>query len=362
MGDDVHLVHSTGRLDDGFARGVDALGGRVRRTVIEMRRAPHPSDLTALRKLRRYMRAHGPFDVVHGQSSKGGALARLVRSDTEGAIVYTPHCVYTLNPTIGRLKRIVYGRAELWLARRTDAVIAVSPSESDHLRRLGFPADRLHLVPNGFENKAWPARDVVRARLGFAERDQVVGFLGRLSPQKDPLLLIEAFAALSARHRSAVLAVAGDGELESEGRDRAQELGVADRVRWLGYVRPDEFLPGCDLFALSSRYEGMPYVYLEAMSCGLPIVSTNVGGSELAIEHGRNGLVVPRADVDALCEAIDSLLSDDERRAGMGVASRERSSRYSLQAMLLGTKRVYEASVMARSKRSPTHSEAGFVR
>ena len=78
-GDEVHLLYSTGRLDKAFEDGLNKLGARVRSTVIEMQRAPHTTDVKALRALKQYVRDHGPFDVLHGQSSKGGALARLLR-------------------------------------------------------------------------------------------------------------------------------------------------------------------------------------------------------------------------------------------------------------------------------------------
>ncbi|MCA8958389.1 MAG: glycosyltransferase [Planctomycetes bacterium] len=347
-GDEVHLIHATGRSDPTFEEGIGRLGDGIRRRVIEMRRAPHAGDLSALRELRRYAEAHGPFDVVHGQSSKGGALVRLARRTSFGALVYTPHCVYTLNPMISRVKRLVYGSAERWLAKRTDAVIAVSPSEADHLRDFGFPDGALHCVPNGLGAMAWRPRAEARVALGLEDDQLVVGFLGRLTAQKDPLLLVEAFAQVASRHPRAVLAVAGTGELSSPARYRANMLGIADRIRWVGFQRPQEFLPACDLFVLSSRYEGMPYVYLEALACGLPIVSTAVGGSELAIVEGENGLVVPHGDVQALARALKVLLADGDKRAAFAAASLRRSAQFTLPSMVSATRRAYEGAVERR--------------
>lgn len=341
-GDEVHLVHATGRTDAAFAEGLTSLGDRVRQRVIEMRRAPHASDVRALRELRAYVKEHGPFDVTHGQSSKGGALARLVRSEGTGVVVYTPHCVYTLNPSVRGIKRFVFGRAERWLARHTHAVIAVSPTEAQHLEDLGFRPEIVHCVPNGIADTDWMDKKDARSRLGLPEDALIVGFLARMSPQKNPLLMIEAFAAIADQHPQARLAMAGTGDLEDAARRRASELRVSDRVHWLGYQRPADFLPCADLFALSSDYEGMPYVYLEALSCGLPIVTTDVGGSELAIEDGRNGSIVPRGDHNGLGAALARVLVDPDLRHRMSAAARERAREFSLAKMLQRTQAVYQ--------------------
>lgn len=343
-GDEVHLIYATGRTDRAFEDGVNRLPSRVHTQVLEMRRAPHTSDVGAMRVLRRYLRDHGPFDVVHGQSSKGGALVRLAR-EAGSAVVYTPHCVYTLNPTVRGWKRFVYSRAEVWLSKRTDAVIAVSPTEAQHLHSLGFAKDRVHCVPNGIPPVGFETKAAAREALGLAENALVIGYLARLSQQKNPILMVEAFAAIAANHPEAVLAMAGTGDLESECRHRAAMLGVSNRVHWLGYQTPDVLLPSADLFALSSRYEGMPYVYLEALACGLPIVTTNVGGADLAIEDGVNGCLVRGGDVSSLASALDRVLGSQELRAQMALASRRLSTRFSLERMMEGTLAAYEAAI-----------------
>ncbi|MCB9880825.1 MAG: glycosyltransferase family 4 protein [Planctomycetes bacterium] len=353
---DVHLVYATGRIDDAFAGGVHALDSRkaLSTAIIEMRRGPHPSDRGALRALANHAATHGPFDIVHGQSSKGGGLARLLRGrhGTENAAtVYTPHCIYTLNPEGSWLKRALFGRAELWLARRTDAIIAVSPSEARHLEELGMPPDLVHCVPNGIARPELPSKAEARGALGLPSDALIVGFLARLSPQKNPLLAIEAFARVAQKHRAVHLAFAGTGALEGACRELAASRGITDRIHWLGYGRPGTLLPASDVFALSSEYEGMPYVYLEALVAGLPIVTTDVGGAELAIEEGINGFVVPRGDPDSFAAALDRVLSDEALRRRMAMASSARADRFDDTHMVEGTVAVYEAALARKRAR-----------
>lgn len=355
-GHEVHLAYSEARVDEAFRAELEALGGDLKKHVVPMRRAPHPSDIHALRRLRSICAAHGPFDIVHGQSSKGGALARLLRRSSKAATLYTPHCIYTLNPSAGRIARALYGRVELWLARRTDAIIAVSPDEREHLAALGFPEERLHCVPNGVRARSWKKRAEARRDLGLPQDALVVAFLARLSAQKNPILMIESFARVAQRIDKARLAFAGDGELGEACRQRARALGIEDRVHWLGYRRAHDVMPAADVFALSSRYEGMPYVYLEALSCGLPIVSTEVGGSSLAVEEGHNGYVTQLDDSEAFAAAIARILESPKRRDEMAAASKDRAQTFDVSRMFETTMRVYEAARLPRAGREACHA------
>lgn len=364
-GHDVHLVYATGRQDEAFREGCAALAARAtarfQSDIVEMRRGPHPSDAKALKALRRIVLEHGPFDVVHGQSSKGGGLARLMRGARgieDAAIVYTPHCIYTLNPEASGLKRALFGRAELWLARRSDAIIAVSPSEERHLVELGIDASIVHCVPNGIRALRWIDKASARAKLGLDSGSDrvVIGYLARLSKQKNPLLAIEAMARLVKKRGDVVLALAGSGDLEQEGRALADRLGLGNAIAWLGYQRPDLVLPASDLFALSSDYEGMPYVYLEALAAGLPIVTTDVGGAELAIRNRENGIIVARGDVAGFAAALEEVVADAALRKRMGAASKDLAARFDLEHMLRGTLAVYEAARERRLARTASRS------
>ena len=135
--------------------------------------------------------------------------------------------------------------------------------------------------------------------------------IGRLNPQKRFNTLIAAFASLSAT-RPARLAICGVGPLEQALKDQAEALGVADRVSFLGFQdNPLKFLKRADLFVLSSRFEGFGNVLVEALACGVPIVSTNCphGPAEI-LDNGRFGRLVPVDDAAAMAEAMNAMLDD----------------------------------------------------
>jgi len=293
----------------------------------------------ALRKIRAYARTHGPFDVVHGQSSKAGALVRLL-GRRYGVVVYTPHCVFTMNPELGSLARLAFGFVERMLAHRTDVLIAVSPDEERHLRELIGPAKTIRCIPNGLAPINWRPRAEARGALCLPADRPVVGFIGRFSPQKNPLLLVRAFSQVVHSCESALLAMAGNGPLEDQARRLAAELGVSDRVVWLGFQNPGDVLMAFDVFALPSRYEGLPYVLLEALQAGLPIVSTPIGGAELCVEEGRNGFVVA-PEPGAMATRLGDLLADRSLHGRMAAASRELASRFRVEQMVAATLEVY---------------------
>jgi len=341
----VDLIYSTGRMDDVFAERLQSLT-EVHATAVRMRRRPTVADASVVRRVRAHVRERGPFDVVHGHSSKGGAIARLAcarRGPVRRGpvVVYTPNGVFTMNPELSPLVRRVVGLIERRLARRTDAIIAVSPFEREHLRSLGIDDARLHVIPNGIPERAWASRQALRDELGFGPAEIVVGFLGRLSPQKNPELLVEAFARVAEPCPDATLAIVGEGPREAACRACADAHTLGDRVRWLGFRTAEAAMPAFDIFVMPSRYEGMPYVLMEAMCLGLPIIATDVGGARLAVEHGENGLVIEPENPVALAEALASILSDPAHRQALGDASRTRSERFTAAEMVRSTVALY---------------------
>jgi glycosyltransferase involved in cell wall biosynthesis len=179
----------------------------------------------------------------------------------------------------------------------------------------------------------------------------VVGFLGRLSPQKNPLLLVDAFAKLAPRHPDAMLAIAGDGPLEAEAREAERALGLTGRIVWLGFRRPVDVMPGFDVFALPSRYEGLPYVLLEAVAAGLPIVSTPVGGSETVIDNDGNGIITAATPED-FAAGLGRLLGDRALRHRMAASAREKAGQFTITRMVDRTLDVYASACERRRSRS----------
>jgi glycosyltransferase involved in cell wall biosynthesis len=174
--------------------------------------------------------------------------------------------------------------------------------------------------------------------------------VGSLTRQKAYHRLIEAFAAVAARHAEAVLLIAGDGPLKNDLVRQAREAGHADRVRWLG-PRADvaDLMCAADLFTLSSEREGLSLALLEAMRGERPVVATRVGGNAEAVAEGETGLIVPPHDPAALAQALSSLVADSARRVAFGHAARARWQRlFTAERMVRDTEALYREALSRR--------------
>jgi len=336
----VHLIYSGLRIDRTFSERLSALS-EMAQSRLDMRRAPHVSDLSAIRRTRAYLRRQGPFDVIHAHSSKAGLIARLSAVGNDGAVVYTPHCPYTMNPTLGPLAYRLGRTIERTLSGRTDTIIAVSPDERDHLIEIGIRAELVKCIPNGVDFSSWGDKGEARRRLGLPRHGVGLGFIGRLSEQKDPVMLLRAFARLAAEREDVYLAMVGTGPLETEARGVANDLGIDHRVFWLGYRTAREVMPAFDMLVMPSRYEAMPYVLLEALSAGLPIVSTRVGGAALTIDHGSNGYLIDSRAPESLADALRPLIESPSLRERFSEASRRASFRFTVSEMVEQTHALY---------------------
>lgn len=344
-GHNVTGIYSPGRCDAQFREKRAAASG-VKFVELPLRRAVHPLDLADAWRLTRQIRELGPFDVIHAHSSKGGALARLAARWLRTPAVYTPHAFVTLDPTLSATKRAIYGRIERWLAAQCAAIIAVSEDEAEHARSLGIASAKIHVVPNGIDRPDFPPRYFARAKLGLSADDVAVGFVGRLAPQKAPEVLLAAFASLAPSHQQARLIFVGSGPLEAELRRLAEQRGVAAQVNFVGDVVATQLMPAMDLFCLSSRYEGLPYVLLEALAAGLPIVATSVGGVATCVTADRNGIVVPPDDAAALSNALGRLIENAELRRSFAAASAAMATRFTAEQMVEQTLAVYSQIVV----------------
>lgn len=338
-GHEVHVTYSPRRADRFFRDRLDRLEG-IETRAVHLRKRPHPTDVAAVGTIHGILRGR-PFDLVHGHSSKGGAVARLASLGTGTPAVYTPNAVRTMDRTASPLTRAAVAWAERLLTRVGGPVIAVSPTEKEHLVQLGIPRDRLRMVPNCVREVELPTRSRARRELDIPRGASVVGFVGRLAMQKAPDVLVSAFCRVSRDHPDALLAVVGDGPLRPVLRRECRQLGLEERVLWLGERDGQRSMPAFDVLALPSRYEGLPYVLLEGLVAGLPIVATEAASAGLLVEPGVNGLVVPADDPEAVAAAILRLLENEEERTAFGRASRDRANRFGHRRMVEGTERVY---------------------
>jgi glycosyltransferase involved in cell wall biosynthesis len=254
--------------------------------------------------------------VVHTHGYHADVLAGLAARRLGFVTVTTVHGF-----TGGGGKKRLYDWLQRRAFRRFSAVMPVSRPMADDLGRGGVHPARLHVVPNAFTLDAQPlARADARRRLALGP-DAHVGWIGRLSPEKGPDVMIRALVALPPTVRLSVL---GDGPRRHELNRLADELGVSERIVWYGVV-PDaaRLAAAFDVVVLSSRAEGTPVVLLEAMAAGVPIVATRVGGVPDVVSSAEACLVEPN-DPAALASAIAATLADPTAAATRAAAARQR--------------------------------------
>jgi glycosyltransferase involved in cell wall biosynthesis len=300
------------------------------------------NDRAALRTLTRLL-AEGGYDVVHTHSAKGGVLGRLAaaRAGTK-RIVHTWHG-FPFHDFMPAWRRNIYVRIERHCAKHTDAFLAVGAQVAVEAmrRRMGSP-DRIRTIPPAVERVTYPpgSREQARALLDLPLGVRIVGTVGRVSYQKAP----EHFVSAMAKQPADVYGVwVGGGEDLDKMKALSQRLGLSGRLRWLGH-RDDvaRLLPAFEVFAMASRYEGLPCVVLEAIAAGVPVVATSVNALSDVIVPGETGLLVPPQRPAELAAAITYLLDHpSEGRRMAEAAGRRIGDEYEPAALATVLDQVY---------------------
>jgi len=298
-------------------------------------------DRSALRRLSALLRQRH-FDVVHTHTAKAGAVGRIAaRRCGVPRIVHTYHG-FPFHEFQSRLRRSSYIAAERYLGRMTDVALCVGTGVAvEAIRREIMPAERVRTIGVAVPEmpaSAPGARERARRELGIPPDATVIGAVGRLTYQKAPEDFLAALRELG-RTRPAgqpdlVGVWVGSGDL-AERIDRLSRSAPGPRVVLAG-ERADipDILPAFDVFALPSRYEGLPTVIVEAMACGVPVVATAVNAVGDLVVPGETGLLVPPQRPDQLAGAVGYLLSHPEEAARMAATARERlGTRYSVETL-----------------------------
>lgn len=331
-GDEVVVV--TGALG-AMTDALTAAGVPVMQADGLLREIDPVRDLRSVASLTRLIRSFRP-ELVSTHSSKAGIVGRLAARIAGAPCLFTVHG-WAFNPSEPEPKRTAYR----WLERATAPLAARIVCVSAHSRELGIGAGiashRLVTIHNGIPDVASSFR---------AEPDgdgplRIVS-VARFAPPKDHRTLLLAVKEL----RGVRLDLVGDGPTESEALNLAAELGIADRVRFLG--RRDDVaavLARGHVFALCSRSEGFPLSTLEAMRAGLPVVVSNVGGAPEAVLDGQTGFVVADNNVEGWRDRLAKLAVDPALRRRLGTQARALyEERFTFERMYAQTAAVYQAA------------------
>ena len=328
------------------AHGPGSLGDAVRErgaNYVELQHVRRPisvRDLLGLYELWRLCRTIRPV-ILHLNSSKAGVLGRIA-----GAAARVPVRVFTAHGWAFKASPGLGGRVYLWADRLalplTTAVVCVSETE----RSAGIAAgtcreESTHVIYNGVELMPEPTEGQERSRVRFVS-------VGRLAPPKDFRTLI--LAAASFDPAQAEFVVLGGGPERRELEDEIGRLEIEDRVVLAGEVADVQArLRDADVFVLSSRSEGLPISVLEAMSAGLPVVASDVGGLKELVEQGISGTLVPPGDPKELARSLAELLDDPGRRRREGAAGRRRVvASFSIDACRAAHSALYAQLLSAR--------------
>ncbi|MCL6448087.1 MAG: glycosyltransferase family 4 protein [Armatimonadetes bacterium] len=342
-------------------------------------------DTAAFLALYRLMRRER-FDVVHCHSSKAGILGRLAaRLAGVKKVIFTAHG-WGITPEQGRLERFFYTWVERLVGLASTWVVCVSRADWERgVKERLAPAAKLKVIYNGVPPPGGAEKGVaLRAELGLPDDALVVGTVGRLCAQKDPLFFLEVarrllsgssgdaplrddsaadsfplpaaasppatvrreFPELSAELSEKLFFILiGDGPLRQECLDFIDRYDLRRRIFLLG-AREDaaRLLAGFDVFCLFSRWEGLPLAILEAMQRDRPVAAAAVGGVPELVREGETGFLVPPGAVGKAVRAVAALLKDPGLRQRMGEAGRRAvREKFSLEEMVAGYQYLYLA-------------------
>ena len=309
------------------------------------------SDLKELKALA----ASESFDIIHSHGARGNFMAALLGRSLRVPLLTTVHSDPKLDYMGRPLARITYGLINRLALRRMDYLTGVSASMTELLISRGFEPDRLFTIYNGVD-MAIPAELPTRAEfyaahgVAFPEDSINVGIAARLNPVKDMATLIRGFAEAAKASPHLRLMIAGEGPEEENLRALANDLGVSDKVAFLGWINDtDAFYSVLDINTLTSVSETFPYALTEGARYTLATVSSRVGGVPALIDSGVNGLLFEPGDWQALGKCLTLLANNGGIRRIMAERLHEKvRAEFSLEATCRTQLEIY-STILRRS-------------
>lgn len=340
---------------EGYLESFHRLG--LRTISLDMYREIRPlHDVWALLKLVRILRRER-WDIVHTHSSKAGFLGRIAaRLAGVPVVIHTPNAFVFDRPPRSFLN-LFYILLERIAGRFCDALIAVSPSEEQLARHARVVApEKIVLICNGIDLKEMVCEvdpGAKKKALGLPEGNPMILTIGRFAPQKSPGMFLEVAKRILAQHQEATFVMVGDGPLLEKVQQQVEREGLREHLFVLDW-RSDikEILASCDVYVLSSLWEGLPYTVLEAMAFRKPVVATAARGTRDLVQEGVTGYLVGLQDDEKMAERILTLLSDKTLARQMGEKGRLRIEKeFTLEVHLQKTTLLYQRLFSEKTKR-----------
>lgn len=303
-------------------------------------------NIKAVADLRRIMLA-GDFDVVHTHSSVAGVVGRLAAYFSRVPVIIHHVHGWGLHEKMSTFSRVLYLNLERLCARFTNRLIVVS--KTDIHKGLDYriaKEEKFALIYNGIDQEKFEHsvdEQQIREELGLKPDSDLVGMVGRLDEQKNPLDFIRAAAIVSESYDNVQFVFIGDGPLREDSENLIRELGLPGKFFLLGY-RDDvtKIMPILKITALSSLWEGLPIVFLEALCAGKPIVANDVDGAKEIVIDGETGYLVTPGAPSEMAEKLLALLNDESLCRDMEGIAKNRSGYYSVERMVAEIEQLYK--------------------
>lgn len=286
--------------------------------VPELTRDISPTDIRAFWKLYQEIKFENPA-VLHLNSSKAGALGAIA-----GRMAGVPKIIFTSHGWAFMEHRNIFSKILIWLASLVTILfshVVICVSMHDKNVFAGWPFQRkLVVIKNAVIEVEYSDQRDARPHLAphseLYAHDIWVGTIAELTANKNISLALKAVAKVREKGIPIFYCIVGDGEERYALQDEAQELGIWDYVKFLGFLADaPRHMKAFDIFLLPSKKEGMPYVLLEALSAQVPIIASGVGGIPEIVHNGENGLLCKSGDVEGFATAIEKLATDQQLRA-----------------------------------------------
>ncbi len=299
-------------------------------------------DLAAVRQLKKLLKEER-IDIIHSHGMKARLYGLLAAPGIPVRTITTHH-----NWIRSSLIETCFELLDAFYIRFYPKIVAVSPEVQQHMQRYLIPKKNTQVIINGVNmlefRKNHTDRVRIRDEFSIAPETPLIGAIGRISPEKGQKFFIEATAQVLKSYPKACFVLVGDGGQSEEMRAYAEALGIARNVIFTGF-RTDiaGWYSALDIFVLPSLLEGTPMALLEAMSTGVPVVATDVGGVGHIVQDEKNGLLVPSANADKLATGIKRLLTDSTwmtQLAKNGLSTV--ASRYSAEKMAENYMTLYD--------------------
>lgn len=307
-----------------------------------------PMGVLAPFRLARLLREQRP-DLIHLHGSRAGAVGTMaVRWTGQRPVIYTAHA-FAFHRKASSAFRWTMARMEARTCRSADHVVCLTRADADAAVSLGASPSRVTVIPNGIDVARFSIDADARIALGLNPAAPVVGLIGRLVPQKDPLTFVRMARLVADALPPARFLIVGDGPLRDAVEEAVRQHDLRAQVIQTGF-RDDvpALLASMDVVVLSSLWEGLPIIVLEAMAAAKPVVATALPGLNEVVVDGDTGLLVPPRDPDRLAAAVLQVLRDPQRARVMGQRGRARvSAEFSVARMVEATTAVYSAAIAA---------------